>query len=79
MSNSLLTHFLMVGASGLIEALKRDNLDQRSVAEHLMLLAKVRIRDYNGHVALLSRYVGCCTFPTLTLYVSLYLGYVFTL
>lgn len=37
----------MVGASGLIEALKRDNLDQRAVAEHLMLLAKVRIRDYD--------------------------------
>ena len=43
---SLLTSSLplMVDASGLIEALKRDNLDQRTVADHLMLLAKVGIR-----------------------------------
>lgn len=58
----------MVDASGLIEALKRDSLDQRAVADHLMLLAKVRIRDY-GHVALLRRFVGCCICPTLTSYV----------
>lgn len=32
----------MVDATGLIEALGRDDLDQRAVADHLVLLAKVR-------------------------------------
>lgn len=32
----------MMDASGLIDALGRDDLDQRAVADHLVVLAKVR-------------------------------------
>lgn len=51
----------MVDASGLINALGRDDLNQRAVADHLVLLAKVRNSLHGGEVKIRKYDVLVCT------------------